>query len=357
MTAACRFGPVPLAALVCALHMGCASIDAEPSSPRETEQFGTQGSALEATDPVSKAIATSCSTTSVRGLAEQLVDELECLRPGTMSAIATMPNLTLDPSVIPYLQTAAASSLGTVAAARAAPLRVNSAIRALPQQYLLYSWYTAGRCGIALASRPGQSNHESGLAIDIGDHAGWLPTLEAHGWRWFGAADPVHFDLIDGGTDIRALSVQAFERLWNRNHPEDPITENGTYDLATEARLARAPVGGFRTGALCGDASAPAPEDGGLDDAPADAPRPVDADASQAVSPAPPGLADAADSAAMPSTAAGCALAATAEAPPIHGETGWGWAALSAAIAVSCRGRRRSQPAAIKCRISAATRS
>ncbi|NIS33710.1 MAG: hypothetical protein GWO04_28795, partial [Actinobacteria bacterium] len=121
-------------------------------------------------------------------------------------------------------------------------------------------WYRAGRCGISLAASPGRSNHESGLAVDVSDYSSWRSRLEAQGFRWLGSSDPVHFDYVGGGTtDLSGLSVLAFQRLWNRNHPDDPITEDGLYGPQTEARLAMAPAEGFATGAVC-DTPDPEPD-------------------------------------------------------------------------------------------------
>lgn len=136
---------------------------------------------------------------------------------------------------------------------------MNSGLRSLPQQYLLSEWSRAGRCGIGLAAAPGTSNHEGGLAIDIEDDVGWRSALAAEGFRWLGPSDAVHFDYVGGGTtDVRSLSVLAFQRLWNRNHPEDRIGEDSDYGASTASRLARAPSEGFPIGAVCG-APVPAP--------------------------------------------------------------------------------------------------
>jgi hypothetical protein len=53
--------------------------------------------------------------------------------------------------------------------------------------------------------------------------------------------------------DLRGLSVLAFQRMWNRNHPEDLIEEDGLYGDVTEARLTRSPIGGFPIGPACED--------------------------------------------------------------------------------------------------------
>jgi hypothetical protein len=50
-------------------------------------------------------------------------------------------------------------------------LQVNSMFRTLADQYVLYY---SGACG--LAARPGQSNHESGRAVDL---ANWSAALRA----------------------------------------------------------------------------------------------------------------------------------------------------------------------------------
>jgi MYXO-CTERM domain-containing protein len=213
------------------------------------EEVGTTSAALTATDPVSSAVLQSCTTTSVKGLATQLVEEIQCMKPGTMTKIDNIPNVTLGSAVFPYLQTPARNALAGAVAARGVPMSINSALRALPQQYLLYRWSQTGRCGIGLAAKPGTSNHEGAVAVDINDNAGWRTAMQGKGFRWLGASDPVHYDYVAGGINLRGVSVQAFQRLWNRNHPEDLIAEDGSYGPTTEARLAKSPVGGFAKGA------------------------------------------------------------------------------------------------------------
>jgi hypothetical protein len=216
------------------------------------EPVGEVSSSLVGSDPVSLAVTQACSTTAVKGLATQLVEEIQCLRPNTMKRIDGTPGLSLGAAVFPYLQTPAANALIAAQNARGITLSINSGLRTLPQQYLLYRWYQTGRCGIGLAARPGTSNHESAVAVDIADNASWRTTMQGKGFRWLGSSDPVHFDYTGGGTvDLRGLSVMAFQRLWNRNNPTDVIAEDGVYGPATEARLAKSPVGGFTKGASC----------------------------------------------------------------------------------------------------------
>lgn len=231
------------------------------------EDSASSGEELSATDPVSSAVTQSCSTTSVKGLSQQLVDEINCLSPGTLSSIASIKGLSVGSAVFPYLQTPAANALSKAVAARGTTMTMNSALRTLPQQYLLYEWYLQGKCGIGLAASPGNSNHESGLAVDIDDESGWNSYMSAHGWKWFGSADPVHFDYVAGGIDLRGPSVLAFQKLWNENNPNDKIAEDGSYGPDTEKRLTQSPIGGFPKGATCSqnppDAGPPPPKDAG----------------------------------------------------------------------------------------------
>ncbi len=240
---------------VSALAVGCGGTDIDADDDHhdgDEEPIGTTSSALVATDPVSAAVTQSCTTTAVKGLATQLVDEIQCLKPGSMKRIDNTAGLKLGAAVFPFLQTPAANALINAQKARGTTMSINSGLRTLPQQYLLYRWYQTGRCGIGLAARPGRSNHESGIAVDINDNAGWRSAMAGKSFRWLGASDPVHFDFIGGGTiNMQGLSVLAFQRLWNRNNPNDKIAEDGAYGPMTEARLAKAPVGGFLKGANC----------------------------------------------------------------------------------------------------------
>ena len=156
-------------------------------------------------------------------------------------------------SVFPWLQTPAADALISAVSKSGKTLSVNSALRTLAQQYLLYRWKNLGLCKITAAAAPGRSNHNGGLAVDVNSYSSWISTFKAANWIWFGSGDTVHFDYKGSGTkDIRSISVQAFQRLWNRNNPNDKIAEDGAYGPNTEARLQRSPSTGFPLGATCG---------------------------------------------------------------------------------------------------------
>ena len=256
--------------------LACAGGAEEHGEEGEGDVASTS-SALAASDTVATAVAQSCTTTAVKGLAVQLVEEIQCLRPSTFSRIDNMPGLALGSAVFPYLQTKAAQELVAAQKARGTTMSINSALRTLPQQFLLYRWYQTGRCGIGLAASPGTSNHEGAIAVDIDDTAGWRASMTNKGFRWLGASDPVHYDFVGGGTvDLKGLSVKAFQRLWNRNHPTDLIAEDGAYGAGTETRLSQSPVGGFPKGANCSQ-TPDAGADAGESDAQATTPSSVPA--------------------------------------------------------------------------------
>jgi hypothetical protein len=218
------------------------------SSPSDDSTGDGQEDVTAAAGTVEGTVSRACSTSSVHGLAQQLIDEIECMAPGTLRRIDGLAGVHLDPVVFPYLQTPAAHAL-RIAGAKT-PVHVESALRTIPQQYLLYRWYQGGRCSIRLAARVGHSNHEQGLAVDISEEH--TSAMTAAGFRWFGSGDPVHNDYVgDGTVDLLGLSTRAFQRLWNLNHANDRIAEDGDYGPQTEARLKVSPAAGFAHGATC----------------------------------------------------------------------------------------------------------
>ena len=301
-------------------------------------------SALAASDTVADAVAQSCTTAAVKGLAVQLVEEIQCLRPNTFMRIDNTPGLSLGSAVFPYLQTNAAQGLVAAQKARGTTMSINSALRTLPQQFLLYRWYQTGRCGIGLAASPGTSNHEGAIAVDIDDTTGWRASLTNKGFRWLGASDPVHYDFVSGGTvDLKGLSVKAFQRLWNRNHPADLLTEDGAYGGGTATRLSQSPVGGFAKGADC-TKTAGAGADGGSGEAPASTPAsvPVIPDATEGGDSAE--VASSSGGGSSPQTrpaaeATGCAV--SAGRPGERESTAGLMLALAVATAAAARKRRR----------------
>ena len=213
------------------------------------ERLGEAASAI----TVQQAINAGCSTSPLKGLSQQIVDQAECFAPGSYVLMPNKPNLSFNDVEFRYLQLAARDALvASIDSKPGTALTINSMLRTVPEQYVLYSWYQSGKCGITLAAQPGSSNHESGLALDINQYATWKPTLQAHGFTWLGSSDVVHFDYKGAGAvAYKGNDVRAFQQLWNKNNPADLLVEDGSYGPQTGARLAQSPAGGFAKGPSC----------------------------------------------------------------------------------------------------------
>src|SRR3954464_13092985 len=77
---------------------------AHDESPPDHHDDGEETSAavsspLAARDSVNVAVAQSCTTAAVKGLATQLVQEIQCMRPGTFMRIDNTPGLALGSAV------------------------------------------------------------------------------------------------------------------------------------------------------------------------------------------------------------------------------------------------------------------
>ena len=214
-----------------------------PGKPAPPKHFAT----------VQLAAMGSCSTESVDGLSRQIIEQARCIKPNDFVALPKRPNLNMAAHVYPYLEQGARDHLLKALAAHSGEtMTINSALRTVAQQYLVWHWAATKICGVQLATPPGESNHEIGSALDIAEAAKWRPALEAQEFRWLGKSDRVHFDYKPAAASGRtATDVLAFQKLWNRNHREDAIAENGRYGPALEQRLKKAPAGGFPLGASC----------------------------------------------------------------------------------------------------------
>ncbi|MDB4930156.1 MAG: hypothetical protein JWM10_2640 [Myxococcaceae bacterium] len=179
-----------------------------------------------------------CSTANVVGLSRQLVDTQVCMFPGVFVNATPHAGVNLSSSrIFSLAQSSARDALW--AAARTTPITINSMFRTLADQYVLYH---SGACG--LAATPGNSNHETGIAVDLANWSAALRAMTNAGCRHpYPGNDDVHFDCPGG--DRRADSIRAFQRLWNVNNAADRIGEDGAYGPITAARVARSPAGGF----------------------------------------------------------------------------------------------------------------
>lgn len=191
----------------------------------------------------------TCSTATVAGLSRQIAEEMLCMAPGVVAKLEEGNGLSFrSAAVLPYMEAEAAQDL--LDAAMETPITLNSGFRTVVQQYLLRKWFERGRCGIPAAAQPGRSNHESARAIDVQNRAQARSALRRHGWQDPFSRDPVHFE-HRSSPDMRGLDVHAFQRLWNRNNPDDQISEDGDFGGNTRARLRLSPASGFATGPTC----------------------------------------------------------------------------------------------------------
>ena len=180
--------------------------------------------------------SSGCSTAVVIGLSNQIAEEAGCENPASFVSFSGAPGITLTSNaVLPFLVKGARDDLEKVAANNS--LQINSALRSIAQQYLLVS---VVRCNVAAASprrRPvGHSNHEGGRAVDLANYSSRISAMSAHGWAHDVPGDVVHFDHTNSADD-RGQDTKAFQVLWNKNHPNDTIAEDGAYGPQTEARL------------------------------------------------------------------------------------------------------------------------
>ncbi len=194
-----------------------------------------------------------CSTAHIAPLSRQIAEEMLCASPGVLVELQEGNGLSFRSSaVLPFMEATAGQHLRNAAATR--PIQLNSGFRTVVQQYLLRRWWQLGRCGIPAAAKPGRSNHESGRAIDVANRSAVRSTLRNNSWTDPLPGDPVHFEHLSS-PDLRGLDVHAFQRLWNRNNPNDKIDEDGNYGSATAARIRASPAAGFPVGANCGVAA------------------------------------------------------------------------------------------------------
>ena len=125
--------------------------------------------------------AGACSTRVVLGLSEQIIDEINCISPGSLVRVSGGGIVNSGSAMLPYFTAEAAAGLR--AAARERSISIVSAYRTVAQQYLLRKWASRRRCGVRLAARPGRSNHESGRAIDVRNAGSMVSLMRRHGWH------------------------------------------------------------------------------------------------------------------------------------------------------------------------------
>jgi peptidoglycan hydrolase-like protein with peptidoglycan-binding domain len=191
-------------------------------------------------------------TGRVSGLSRQIIAQMNTLQSGILVNFESLPgiNSSGEAHLNLFLQAGAKEALR--AALRAGitqqsslKMTINSAFRTVAQQHILYRVFQRDPKLIPLAAKPGNSNHEDGLAIDVNNYTAWKPYLLANGWHWQGSNDPVHFFDNSGREDVGSLGVKAFQSLWNRYNPTERMTVDGNFGDQTAAKMDRCPIGGF----------------------------------------------------------------------------------------------------------------
>jgi N-acetylmuramoyl-L-alanine amidase len=181
------------------------------------------------------------STGILNGLSQQLIYQINLIVPGALVSFDDL-NVELGDAAFPFVPPAGKEALRQAIERRGIKMVVNSAYRTLAQQMLLYNRRFDNPNPVA---KPGRSNHQSGLALDIDDRDGWEDFLIPVGWEPL-AGDPPHVDYQgEGARDLRETTILAFQQLWNKNHPNNKIDEDGGFGPATEAALNKSPSTGF----------------------------------------------------------------------------------------------------------------
>jgi Putative peptidoglycan binding domain/D-alanyl-D-alanine carboxypeptidase len=198
--------------------------------------------------------ARNIDTGRVSGLSRQIIAQMNTLQTGVLINFESLPGISSsgESHLNLYLQAGAKETLRAALRAGTSKqpnlkMTINSAYRTVAQQHILYQAFRRDPKLIPLAAKPGNSNHENGLAIDVSNYSAWKPYLLANGWQWLGGNDPVHFFENNGRDDVNNLGVKAFQTLWNKYNPTDLMTVDGSFGDQTAAKMDRCPIAGFGT--------------------------------------------------------------------------------------------------------------
>jgi len=184
------------------------------------------------------------------GLSPQLVRAINCVQPGTLGDLPDGNWQMLDPRRPALLDARAIDDLVAATREREPPLVIRWAYRDVALQHLFYLWTLDG-CDYA--ARPGQSNHQDGLAVDLDRPGEWRDAMRRHGWEDNLPNDRPHFDYVRAeDLGLGPLSLVAFQALWNLNVPDRALALSGIYDAATAEALSDSPLRGFPL-SLCED--------------------------------------------------------------------------------------------------------
>jgi len=209
-------------------------------------------------NPTVRQIATTkCNTGELNALSRQIINcgkaigqEFTCI--DDESVIRGTTN-----AALPCFQAAAAEAVRAASREKNDFITISSGLRTPVQQMMLYIHRELWLRNSATApcrqrfpvAKPGGSNHNGGMAMDVSASSYWRSTFRNNGWRWYGSGDPVHYDFSAGNPDARKAMLKAFQKLWNLNQTEERfrLDEDGKYGPNTRRALEAAPANGFET--------------------------------------------------------------------------------------------------------------
>ncbi len=199
---------------------------------------------------------TTCTPERIAGLANQVFATLMCHHPGILVPIEPGHNIVRGPGVWGairmFLLPEARDRLYRLAASNR--VQLNDTFRTSVEVYM----YSNNR-GICDGNpiEPGRGRHETGFAVDIQNEDDFSSAEEQAQCCQNISGDIWHFECVAGcspgpnprPTGVQAQlqnwSVQAFQLLWNANHPTDQIATNGIYNDSVGARMRVSPANGF----------------------------------------------------------------------------------------------------------------
>ena len=146
------------------------------------------------TDTVSDFIGTTsdCSLHSSYGLSLQIIQQMECNKPGTVQSLATLDQLCLQSSCFPFLSSRAVTSLREhLNSSLTATFTVIQAMMPLPYQYIKSALSNKSICSAfqARSPRTGEMPFERGAAIQVAETEELKAYLSSSEWEMEGIGE------------------------------------------------------------------------------------------------------------------------------------------------------------------------
>ena len=177
----------------------------------------------------------SCTTTVVKGLATQLVEEISASCPGTMKPHRQRRRAEPRRGRVPLPPDAGGGRAHDAQKAATSPSRSTPG-SARSQQFFSIAGTRRAAAASVSAATPGTSNR-SAIAVDVQDNAAWRSALQNVASA--GSARAIRFTTTSRArarsTSVASPSRPSAQR--NRNHPDDKIGEDGQFAAQRPKRL------------------------------------------------------------------------------------------------------------------------